>query len=80
MSEEKVNVVMGMLHAFVQESARMKAMEIIAKAQYNPENNQSDIENIRESANEFLTELNNVQFNSKTIEMTVYRGHSPKIL
>lgn len=80
MSEEKINVVMGMLHAFVQESARMKAIEIIAKAQYNPENNQNDIETIRDSANEFLMEIKKVPFKSQIIELTAYRGYSPQNL
>lgn len=80
MSKEKINVVIGMLHAFIQESAKNKGIEIVAKAKYNMENNQRDIEEITNSVNEFLEELEKVPFKSNQIELISYHGLSPKKL
>jgi len=80
MSQKKINAVMCLLQKFALESVRMKALEIVAKAQYNPEYNQNDIEQIRESANEFLSEIEKVPFESQKIEILTYRGVMPQKL
>ena len=80
MSQKKINAVMCLLQNFALETVRLKALEIIAKAQYNPEYSQNDIEQIRESANEFLCEIEKVPFQSQKIEILTYRGVMPQEL
>ena len=65
---------MGMLHAFALEATRMKAMEILATAQFAQEENRADIDKIRNSANEFISELEKIPFTSENIEILAHRG------
>ncbi|GAA0815349.1 MULTISPECIES: hypothetical protein [Ralstonia] len=76
MIERKTNVVMGMLHSFALEATRMKAIEMIANAQCVQEEERIDIEAIKKTANEFLSELEKIPFTSRDIELLFYQGRS----
>lgn len=77
--ERKNNVVMALLHQFICEAVRMKSLELLAKAQYSPENNSDDIEKYRASANEFIRNVENLPFESLSVDIG-FSGHMPKDL